>query len=210
MQRVSLTDQVTAEIREEILSGRLPPGTSLREVMLSEQYDVARSTVREAVKALRAEGLVVHQHHRGVVVTLHTAEDVEDLLQARLLVERAVAAAGPQDHRAGEEALADMASAVEVEDWRAAARADQAFHHALVTSLGSPRITAFHEQVQAEMRLLLVTAEGRQPEEAKVDEHRTLLELARAGDADRYLAAARRHLQRSRPTLLDTIARRDA
>ena len=47
-------------------------------------------------------------------------------------------------------------------------------------------------------------------QQAKVDEHRTLLELARAGDADRYLAAARRHLQRSRPTLLDTIARRDA
>ena len=210
MERVSLTDQVTAEIREEILSGRLLPGTSLREVALSQTYDVARSTVREAVKALRAEGLVVHQHHRGVVVTVHTAEDVEDLLNARLLVERAVAAAGPHPHDEWEAALQDMAAAVEAEDWRAAARADQAFHHGLVRALGSPRITSFHEQVQAEMRLLLVTAEGRQPEEEKVDEHRTLLDLARAGDAERYLAAARRHLQRSRPTLLDTIARRDA
>lgn len=205
MERVSLTDQVLSEIRDEILGGQLPPGTSLREVALSERFDVARSTVREAIKGLVAEGLLAHEHHRGVVVTRHTAEDVEDLLGARLMIERAISVGGPHQHDEAEAALDAMRAAVEEGDWRAAARADEEFHHALVQALGSPRITAFHGQMQAEMRLLLVTAEGRVPETDKVAEHANLLELARSGDMDGYLAAARRHLQRSRPTLLETV-----
>ncbi|MEO2107905.1 MAG: GntR family transcriptional regulator [Actinomycetota bacterium] len=202
MERVSLTDQVVAELREDILGGVLRPGTSLREVALSERFDVARSTIREAVKGLVAEGLLSHEHHRGVVVIEHTVADVEDLLGARMMIERTIGAAGPHTHDAAAAALEAMQEAVRAKDWRAAARADEEFHHGLVQALGSPRIAAFHSQMQAEMRLLLVTAEGREPETDKVAEHANLLELARAGDRDGYLAAARRHLQRSRPTLL--------
>lgn len=205
MQRLSLTDQLVAEIREEILAGGLPPGTSLREVALSERFEVGRSTVREAIRALVGEGLVTHEHHRGAVVTTHTEQDVEDLVRARLMVERMVGSAGPHPHDRAEQALEAMRVAVARRDWRTAVRADEEFHHALVQALGSPRIEAFHSQVQAEMRLLLVAAEGRTPEEDKVAEHANLLALARAGDLDGYLAAARRHLQRSRPTLLEMV-----
>ena len=90
MERVSLTDQVVAELREDILGGVLRPGTSLREVALSERFDVARSTIREAVKGLVAEGLLSHEHHRGVVVIEHTVADVEDLLGARMMIDEGI------------------------------------------------------------------------------------------------------------------------
>lgn len=202
MERVSLTDQVVAAVRDEVLGGLLAPGTSLREQALSERFDVGRSTIREALRVLVAEGIITQEHHRGAVVRRHTAADVDDLIAARVLIERAVAAQPLGDTSDAERALADMTSAVRAQDWRAAAEADEQFHHGLVTALGSPRIAAFHAHTQGEMRLLLVSADRDQFEADKLDEHTRLLALARAGDPDAYLAAAVHHVVRSRDQLL--------
>ena len=200
MERVSLTDQVVEALRGEILAGELPPGTSLREVALSERLDVARSTVREAIKALVAEGLVTHEMHRGALVTRHSAADVEDLLRARLVVEQAVAdVCGTVAVPAAAEALTAMEAAVADEDWRAASSADLAFHRALVAAVGSARLMAFHAVLQGELRLLVVMADRTTPEENKVTEHRRLLRLVERGDADAYRAAAARHAMKSLP-----------
>lgn len=199
---MSLTDQVVAAMRDDIVGGHLAPGTSLREQVLSDRFDVGRSTIREAIKVLVGEGLVTHAHHRGAIVTRHTAADVDDLIAARVMVERHVAAEPLTDTAAAEAALAEMRAAVGGRDWRAAATADERFHHALVSALASPRITAFHAHLQGEMRLLLVSADRDQFEVDKVEEHARLLRLASEGDAAGYLAAAVHHVTRSREQLL--------
>lgn len=210
MERLSLTDQVVESIRGEILDGDLPPGVSLREQALSDRFKVGRSTIREAIKTLSAEGLVTHEHHRGAIVTQHTAADVDDLIASRIMIERHVADVGVGDGSAAREALALMTSAVQREDWRAAAKADEAFHRALVQAVGSPRITAFHSQLAGEMRLLLVTADRDQPEADKVLEHANLLRLALADDRQAYLQAAINHVTRSRDTLVRVAGGQDA
>jgi DNA-binding GntR family transcriptional regulator len=202
MERVSLTDQVVGEIREEIVNGDLPPGTSLREQALTDRFDVGRSTVREAIKVLASEGLVTHAHHRGAIVTRHTPEDVDDLIAARTMIERHVASVGVGDPADAAAALEVLREAVARQDWRAAASADEAFHRALVAAAGSPRITAIHAQLAGEMRLLLVSADRHAPEPDKVAEHERLLQLAVAGDAEGYLRAAIHHVSRSRDTLI--------
>ncbi|MEE8601044.1 GntR family transcriptional regulator [Euzebya tangerina] len=207
MERLSLTDQVAEAIRGEILNGDLAPGHSLREVALSERLDVGRSTVREAIRMLVSEGLVSQQHHRGSEVTRHTPADVEDLINARVMIERHVATVGVGDTAEAERALADLEVAVRGKDWRAAAAADEAFHRALVMSIGSERVGAFHAQLAGEMRLLLTTAARYSPEPDKVAEHARLLELATSGDQQAYLDAAIHHITRSRPTLVDVATR---
>lgn len=202
MERLSLTDQVVESIRSEILDGELRPGESLREQALSDRFDIGRSTVREAIKVLAAEGLVTQAHHRGAVVTRHTPADVDDLIAARIMIERHVASVGIGDARQAEAALGDLERAVADKDWRAGAAADESFHQALVAAVGSPRISQFHSQLAREMRLLLVSADRYQPEPDKVAEHARLLRLALADDAEAYLAAAIRHITRSRATLL--------
>lgn len=202
MERVSLTDQVVAAVRDDILEGVLAPGTSVREQVLGERFDVGRSTVREAIKVLVAEGLLTREHHRGAVVTRHTTADVDDLLAARVMVERQVAAGPLHDLGAARTALEVMREAAGAGDWRAAAQADERFHRALVDALSSPRISAFHSQLQAELRLLLVAAEREGFEADKVDEHARLLQLATAGDPAAYVAAAVHHVTRSRAQLL--------
>ena len=58
LQRTSVVDELTAMIRDEILDGRVPVGTPLREHDLSESYGDSRHTLRAALRALAAEGLV--------------------------------------------------------------------------------------------------------------------------------------------------------
>ncbi len=207
LQRVSLTDRVAEEIRDDIVNGALPPGTSLREQALSERFDVARSTVREAIKVLVSEGLVTQAHHRGAIVTRHTPEDVDDLIAARIMIERHVASVPIGDASAARTALEAMQAAVDAKDWRAAATADEQFHRGLVSAAGSPRVTAIHSQLAGEMRLLLVSADRFEPERDKVDEHARLLRLALSGDAEGYLAAAINHVTRSRDTLVQVAHR---
>ena len=202
-----MTDQVAEAIRSEILNGELSPGQSLREVAVAERLDVGRSTVREAIRMLVSEGLVTQQHHRGSEVTRHSPEDVDDLIDARVMIERHLASVGIGDPTEAEQALRDLESAVRDRDWRAAAAADEGFHRALVRSVGSERIGAFHAQLAGEMRLLLATAARYSPEPDKVEEHANLLRLAVSGDLQAYLEAAVHHITRTRPTLIAVATR---
>src|SRR5690349_16912359 len=85
--RSSTTDRVVAALRAQLLSGQLRAGTPLREAELSSALGVARSTVREALRMLTAEGLLVHQPHRGVAVRAISASELADLYRARIALE---------------------------------------------------------------------------------------------------------------------------
>src|SRR5215469_17823268 len=93
IQRQSTTEQAAAALRDVILSGRIPPGTPLREAALATELGVSRNTVREAARLLGGEGLVRHQMNRGIVVAEITAADVRDIYAARAAVETAGAQA---------------------------------------------------------------------------------------------------------------------
>ena len=89
IQRQSTTDQAADAVRQAILSGRLLPGTPLREAALAAELGVSRSTLREAARVLASEGLVRYQMNRGIVVTEIAAEDVADIYAARAALELA-------------------------------------------------------------------------------------------------------------------------
>jgi GntR family transcriptional repressor for pyruvate dehydrogenase complex len=77
------SDQVSAQLRELILSGRLEPGTRFpAEQALATQFGVSRSTIREALQALSTEGLTRTKKgvHGGTFVTMPSADEVSDAL----------------------------------------------------------------------------------------------------------------------------------
>ncbi len=75
------------KLREEILSGRLPPGTRLRQADLGARLRVSTSPVREAFRQLATIGLVEIQPHRGAVVIEPLAPDLSQMYQVRALLE---------------------------------------------------------------------------------------------------------------------------
>ncbi len=75
---VSKSDLVTDALRELITDRRLSPGTPLRQRDLAEQFDVSYTPVREALRRLEAEGLVVTDVHRGATVARAESEELEE------------------------------------------------------------------------------------------------------------------------------------
>src|SRR4051794_31697781 len=89
LRRPTTAQRVAEILRERILRGELPSGTSFREQRLTAAFGVSRHTVREAFQILVAERLVVHEPHRGIFVRRLTAADVRDIYTFRRLVESA-------------------------------------------------------------------------------------------------------------------------
>ncbi|WP_290056449.1 GntR family transcriptional regulator [Amycolatopsis solani] len=200
IQRQSTTEQAADALRQAILSGRLPPGTPLREAALAAELGVSRSTLREAARTLESESLVRYRMNRGIVVADITGPDVADIYAARAAVELAAADAltGHRDPVIYERlaGLADrIERAFEDGDTTAALDGDRLFHATLVEATGSPRLRRFHEQLQQEQRLALALAERSRRELGRTeDDHRRLLD-ALHGSPEEARAELTAHLR---------------
>ena len=82
-----LRDVVFENLREAILEGKLEPGQRLMEVQLAEQLGVSRTPVREAIRKLELEGLVVMLPRKGAYVADVSLKDIIDVLDIRSPVE---------------------------------------------------------------------------------------------------------------------------
>jgi DNA-binding GntR family transcriptional regulator len=78
---------IAQALQNDILTGRLGPGTLLRQEELAERFEVSPTPVREALRELGARGLVVHELHRGVRVADIRTDTLEEIRQVRALLE---------------------------------------------------------------------------------------------------------------------------
>jgi DNA-binding GntR family transcriptional regulator len=200
IRRQSTTAQVASAIRDAILSGRIPPGTPLREAALAAELAVSRNTIREAARVLEGESLVSYQMNRGIVVTEITAEDVRDIYAARSEVENAGldALTASRDPAVYAE-LADLVTRIEdafaAGDVSQVLEGDRLFHARLVAAAGSRRLSRFHASLQQELRLALTLAEHASRQLGRTaDDHRDLLEALHASPA-KARAQLRKHLR---------------
>jgi DNA-binding GntR family transcriptional regulator len=85
--RRSLTDEVRDHIRDGIAEGRYLPGERLREGTIAEVLEVSRTPIREAMRILEAEGLIVNQPWKGITVATLSHKQISDFYSYRELIE---------------------------------------------------------------------------------------------------------------------------
>ncbi len=157
----SLTSEVTTRLLAEISSGRLSPGQRLpTEQELMQSMKVSRTVVREAISALKAQGLVITRQGSGAFVSavpapktftlepemLRSLDAVINVLELRLAVE--AEAAGIASLRGDDDALqaikdAHAAFEAAIDRGETAADEDFAFHLAIANATGNPKFTEF-------------------------------------------------------------------
>ncbi len=140
-----LRDVVFKQLREEILYGKLKPGERLMEIALSERLGVSRTPVREGIRLLEKEGLVVMLPRRGAHVASITAKQLEDVLEARRTLETfAVNACCAKITKMRFEELKEanrkFAETISTRDLRAMADCDTEFHNIIIDTAGNEKV----------------------------------------------------------------------
>jgi DNA-binding GntR family transcriptional regulator len=187
-------DLVLSSMREQILSGALPPGTKLRQEKLAEGFGTSRIPVREALRALEYEGLVRSSPYKGFTVTELDADDIEEVYDLRVVLEsHAVRLAVPlmtdEDLRDLEEMYAEM-TAAPLGEGQLAAR--ERFYTRLYSMSGRPRLVGLIARLRQEVARSL-----RWPTlQHAPDHHAAFFEAIRAGDADRAASQLASHYRR--------------
>jgi len=207
----STVDRVAEELRRALFDGELDPGTPLREVALASSLGVSRSTVREALAMLVADGLVDRIPNKGTSVHALTPDGIRDICRARLVLETAGVDSWSD---AGEEAR-DAVRAANREYGRLVRRTSSAqeltaahleIHRSLTALTGSPRLIATSEVLYAEIRLALAhldRARGNTREQAHA--HSDLLGLLEEGRLADARASLVEHLAGAEQSLLESV-----
>ncbi|UWR98314.1 GntR family transcriptional regulator [Phaeobacter inhibens] len=210
--RNTLPDVIAADLRERILSGELAEGEPIRQEALAEEYDVSRMPVREALKRLDAEGLVLFTNNRGATVTKHSLREIAEIFDLRILVEvdlfrRSIPAMTTTDFARCSQILDEMDASYDADDVATWGALNHRYHSALYAAaerkLTNEVLQGLSLHSDRFIRMHLSVMKQREPAKA---EHRDLLTLAQARDIDAACAALTRHISRTKEELLTLVA----
>lgn len=151
-----LRDVVFKTLREAILKGNLAPGERLMEIQLANQLGVSRTPIREAIRKLELEGLVIMIPRRGAEVARITEKDLKDVLEVRTsLEELAISLACERisdvSVEALKEALKNFEAAINGGDVTKIAESDVAFHDIIFAATDNARLIQIVNNLREQM-----------------------------------------------------------
>ncbi|WP_313953032.1 GntR family transcriptional regulator [Accumulibacter sp.] len=205
--QTALYQEVAERLRQRIFSHELPPGARIDEQALTLAYGISRTPLREALKVLAAEGLVILRPRRGCFVTEVSEQDLDDIfplmamLEARCALE-ATSRAQSED-LAGLDAiharLEHFAASNEIERFF---EANQEFHSRIQEMSGNRRLRQVIQDLRKVLkltRLFSLSIDGRLKQ--SLAEHRVILAAIKAGDAAGAQTAMHDHILSGREAL---------
>ena len=155
-QGMPLRDVVFYTLRKAILRGDLQPGERLMEIRLANRLGVSRTPVREAIRMLELEGLVINLPRRGAQVSRITEKDLHDVLEVRegleeIAVSLSCERISEQELRDLYQASRDFEALVETDDVTALAEADERFHAIIYRSTRNDRLVQLINNLREQM-----------------------------------------------------------
>lgn len=200
-----LRDRVTDVLRDAILRGDLEPGRRLTERELGEMTGVSRTSLREALRHLQAEGLVEPSEARGVQVAVLTESIVHELFDVRAVLEPAVVEMFLR--HASDKDIEALAAFLEPTGDREE-RLDRisGFYRALLGGTRNPTLQQMFGSIEVRihaLRRISLRAPGRA--EASLQEFRETLHWIEKRDSPRAVEAARAHVVAAKAAALKAI-----
>ncbi|MFE2038101.1 GntR family transcriptional regulator [Streptomyces scopuliridis] len=191
----SRTQYVLEAIKHGILTGGLSPGQPLVETELAARFGVSKTPVREALKTLAGTGLVVMSQFKGVTVRTVDAAMAHEVYDVRLLLEPEALRRSLTRRASLEPAREALVKADEAADRAERSLANREFHRALYLPCGNPLLARMLDEVRDQAALVSTVAWAAVPSwEQEAGEHREILRLALAGDADGAARALHDHI----------------
>ncbi len=199
----SAADRAYSHVKEEIVAGRIRGGDLLSEGEVADRLAMSRTPVREAFLRLQAEGWMKLYPKRGAAVVPIRPEEVDEVIEARALLESHAVGriAGDADAVAGLSSrlhtIVDrQAAAAAADDVAGFATADADFHAAIAAAAGNQILIDFYAGLRDRQRRMTGDSLRRTggARERIIDQHRRLVAAIEAADAAGFAAAITDHL----------------
>ena len=205
-----LRDVVFENLREAIVEGKLKPGQRLMEVQLAEQLGVSRTPVREAIRKLELEGLVVMIPRKGAYVANMSLKDIIDVLEIRASLEGLAASLASEritgdDIKTLESIIEEFENNVDESNVEALLKKDVEFHECIFKATNNKKlhqlINSLWEQVY---RFRVTYISDYESTVNIVGEHKMILDAIKKGDNELAKKYAMEHIQKAENFMIES------
>ena len=204
-------DVVFNTLRQAILKGELEPGERLMEIQLSERLGVSRTPIREAIRKLELEGLVLMIPRKGAEVAKISETSLREVLEVRRSLEELAAELACQ--RIGERELLDLEEAEEAfaeaiinGEPMEIAESDEHYHDLIYQATGNSRLVQILNNLREQMyRYRLEYIKDEDKRQILVVEHEHILQALKNHDIQDAKSAVRGHIDNQQLTVSKNI-----
>lgn len=206
-----LRDVVFHTLRQAILRGELEPGERLMEVKLANKLGVSRTPIREAIRKLELEGLVLMIPRRGAVVAEITEKSLRDVLEVRkaleeLAVKLACEKIKPEEIEELRQAADEFERTLKCQDVTAFAEADVKFHDIIYRVTDNMRLIQLLYNLREQMyRYRVEYLKRNEAHDSLLREHKELVDAIAVGDTEWATRMICEHLDNQVVAVSNTI-----
>jgi len=196
----AIAEHVADVLRERIIRGELAPGARIVERTIAAELQLSRTPVREALKLLRADGLIEILRNSGARVTIYSPEEMLSLFDVisvleGLAAERLAERISVEELDRLEEMHDAMMTFYKMRNGEDYFEINSAIHDAVIAGAGNPNLADAHRRMIARTRhgrFMTVTNPKRWQQ--SVEEHEALMDALRRRDARAAASVWRTHL----------------
>lgn len=206
-----LRDVVFKTLRQAILTGELKPGERLMEIHLANKLGVSRTPIREAIRQLELEGLVIMVPRKGAMVASITQKSMTDVLEVRLALEKlAVSLASERITEEQKQKLKDALLNFEEKtgngDASEIAKADVAFHDVIFEATGNMRLGQLVNNLAEQMyRYRFEYIKDESGHNRLIKEHRRIYDAIVSGNAEDATTEISIHIKNQEESIIRLI-----
>ncbi len=210
-----LRDVVFNTLRRAILRGELKPGERLMEIQLANKLGVSRTPIREAIRKLELEGLVLMIPRKGAEVAEITEKNLRDVLEVRCALEElAVQLAcdridkkGCRELRTAAEHFKDV---LDSDDITQIAQADEAFHDVIFTATDNQRLIQLLNNLREQMyRYRIEYLKKKECYPQLMEEHEAIICAIEGHNKEKATQITGQHINNQVDTVLGTLRHRE-
>lgn len=210
-----LRDVVFNTLRQAILKGELEPGERLMEIQLADRLGVSRTPIREAIRKLELEGLVLMIPRKGAEVAKISEKSLRDVLEVRrsleeLAIELACHRMSDEEILQLEESQKAFRHAVEKGDAMTIAESDESYHDIIYYGTGNTRLVQILNNLREQMyRYRLEYIKDADKRQILLLEHENILKAIQSHQVAKAKEAMREHIDNQEITVSRNIKEKE-
>ncbi len=206
-----LREIVFETIREAILDGRLKPGERVMEIQLAEKLGVSRTPVREAIRKLELEGLLIMEPRKGAYVADISLKDIEDVLEVRSPLEGLAASlaairAKEDEIKLLKEKAKEFKKCMENNDVQGMINKDTEFHEIILHAAKNKKLTSIIEGLREQLQRFRVTYFTEYNIASHlVNEHQNVLHAIESREPEKASKYAQEHIENIKKYIISGV-----